>query len=125
MDMENIQELLSEAEKQLELQRKHQQETGEAFNIFTVLDRERKEESTHCRLLYELLDPDGRHGCGDAFLKKIAASNSKLIIPDSDQIICQGCYVEVNIPSKVTTIDTVAFEHCSSLSELILLNGLL
>ena len=46
MDMENIQELLSEAEKQLELQRKRQQETGEAFNIFTVLDREQKEEST-------------------------------------------------------------------------------
>lgn len=33
--------------------------------------------------------------------------------------------MEVNIPSKVTAIDTVAFEHCSSLSELILSNGLL
>lgn len=82
MDMENIQELLSEAEKQLELQRKHQQETGEAFNIFTVLDRERKEESTHCRLHYELLNPDGRHGCGDAFLKRFFKTVLKKLYQD-------------------------------------------
>ena len=68
-DMETIEALLSKAQQQLERQRQHQQETGNAFNIFTVLDRERKEERTHCRLLYELLNPEGSHGCGDAFLR--------------------------------------------------------
>lgn len=29
-----------------------------------------EEESTHCRLLYKLLNPEGSHGCGDAFLQK-------------------------------------------------------
>lgn len=70
VDMKTFQEILSEAERQLKLQRQYQQETGDAFNIFTVLDRERKEESTHCRLLYELLNPKGSHGCGDAFLQR-------------------------------------------------------
>ncbi len=69
-DMEVIRELLSKAEEQLNLQKEHQRETGSEFNIFTVLDRERKEESTHCRLLYELLNPEGSHGCGDTFLRK-------------------------------------------------------
>lgn len=69
-DMKTIKVLLSEAEQQLTNQRQHQQETGENFNIFTVLDRERKEESTHCRLLYELLNPAGSHKCDDAFLRK-------------------------------------------------------
>lgn len=30
----------------------------------------REEESTHFRLLYKLLNPEGSHGCGDAFLQK-------------------------------------------------------
>ena len=69
-DMKTIKALLSKAEQQLTNQRQHQQKTGEDFNIFTVLDRERKEESTHCRLLYELLNPKGSHRCDDAFLRK-------------------------------------------------------
>ncbi len=68
-DMNIIRKLLSEAKRQRELQRQYQEETGSAFNIFTVLDRERKEESTHCRLIYEMLSPEGSHRCGDAFLR--------------------------------------------------------
>ena len=39
------------------------------FNIFTILDKETDEESTHCRFIYELLSPKGSHNQGDTFLK--------------------------------------------------------
>lgn len=62
--------LLREVADQWKEHKRRQQETGEAFNIFSILDRERKEESTHCRLLYELLNSKGSHGKKDAFLKE-------------------------------------------------------
>lgn len=60
--MENTKALLRDVEYLL------QSRPGEDFNIFSVLGRERREESTHCRLLYELLRPNGSHGQKDAFL---------------------------------------------------------
>lgn len=46
-----------------------QQQTAPHFNIFTILERERREVGTHSRLLAELLDPSGAHGQGDLFLR--------------------------------------------------------
>jgi hypothetical protein len=46
-----------------------EEETAEHFNIFTVLDRERREVSTHSRFLAELLDPRGSHGQAHLFLR--------------------------------------------------------
>jgi len=46
-----------------------EQATGYHFNIFTILDRERYEVTTHSYFLYELLNPHGRHGQGLNFLK--------------------------------------------------------
>jgi hypothetical protein len=43
--------------------------TGESFNIFSVLGVEAAEVRTHSGLLAELLNPQGSHGLGDAFLK--------------------------------------------------------
>jgi len=43
--------------------------TGERFNVFSVLDRERREVTTHSRLLAELLNPKGSHGRGAVFLR--------------------------------------------------------
>jgi len=43
--------------------------TGERFNVFSVLDRERREVTTHSRLLAELLNPKGSHGCSAVFLR--------------------------------------------------------
>lgn len=42
---------------------------GEKFNIFSILDREKKEVSTHSRFIAELLSPKGTHGQKDKFLK--------------------------------------------------------
>lgn len=43
--------------------------TGENFNIFSVMNMERREVKTHSSFLGELLNPKGSHGLNDAFLK--------------------------------------------------------
>lgn len=42
---------------------------GERFNIFSILRVHRNEAETHSRFLHELLNPQGRHGEGGAFLQ--------------------------------------------------------
>ncbi len=52
---------------------KHQQEIekikGESFNIFSILNVERKENKTHSNFIAELLNPKGSHYMGNVFLK--------------------------------------------------------
>lgn len=43
--------------------------TGENFNVFRILGLQASENRTHSAFLRELLDPQGTHGMGDAFLK--------------------------------------------------------
>ena len=43
--------------------------TGENFNVFSILDRERDEEKTHSAIIAELLNPHGSHSQGTLFLK--------------------------------------------------------
>jgi len=43
--------------------------TGEAFNVFSILNMERLEVRTHSAFIFELLDPKGSHCQGDLFLK--------------------------------------------------------
>jgi hypothetical protein len=42
--------------------------TGENFNVFKVLDVE-SDELSHSRILTDILNPNGSHGCDDIFLK--------------------------------------------------------
>lgn len=42
---------------------------GEKFNIFSILNMERKEVETHSMFLYELLNPDGSHFQGMKYLE--------------------------------------------------------
>jgi len=46
-----------------------EQATGYHFNIFSILDRERYEVTTHSYFLYELLSPHGSHGQSNRFLQ--------------------------------------------------------
>ncbi len=46
-----------------------EQVTGYNFNIFSILDRERNEVTTHSYFLYELFNPKGSHGQGIKLLK--------------------------------------------------------
>jgi hypothetical protein len=43
--------------------------SGEKFNIFSILDRERNEVGTHSRFIFGVLDPKGEHGYGDLFVR--------------------------------------------------------
>ena len=61
--------LLEHTNSILEIRRRAPSKPGEHFNIFSIMDAERDEVGTHCRLLYELLSPDGCHGMGDRFLR--------------------------------------------------------
>ncbi len=47
---------------------------GENFNIFSILDMERKEVETHSKFIYELLNPNGSHGQGELFLQLFLSS---------------------------------------------------
>ena len=66
--MTNIEILLQQVANILDMRNKVTNARSDKFNIFTVLDMETKEVNTHCRLIYELLSPDGQHGMGRAFL---------------------------------------------------------
>ncbi|WP_304525719.1 PD-(D/E)XK nuclease family protein [Halomonas sp. I5-271120] len=48
--------------------RERANQRGERFNIFSILKVHRDEAETHSRFLHELLNPQGRHGEGSAFL---------------------------------------------------------
>ncbi len=61
--------LLEQAHGVLALRERRAEAPGARFNIFSVLDMETDEVNTHCRLLYELLRPDGCHGLGNQFLR--------------------------------------------------------
>ena len=50
-------------------QQKEEKSKGSELNIFTILNKETDEESTHCRFIYELLSPEGSHNQGDKFLR--------------------------------------------------------
>ena len=61
--------LFFEEAKKIHDKLKEEKSQSSDFNIFTILNKETDEESTHCRFIYELLSPDGSHNQGDRFLK--------------------------------------------------------
>lgn len=64
-----VRPLLKQIQSFLELKEQQPVAPGEDFNIFSILIPSNQEELTHCRLLYELLCPEGSHGFGDQFLR--------------------------------------------------------
>ena len=65
------QTLLEEISKIAEEQNAEEKRSGAHFNVFSILNAETDEVNTHCRLLFELLNPFGSHGLGDCFLRAI------------------------------------------------------
>ncbi len=59
--MEEFKNRLFKLNEEIEKLEKNSQEKGDKFNIFSILDRERKEVGTHSFLLYELINPNGSH----------------------------------------------------------------
>lgn len=70
--MENIKTLLQKVQHLIALDKQRKEEArkrGEKYNIFSVLGLETSEVRTHSAFLASLLNPDGNHGVGCAFLK--------------------------------------------------------
>lgn len=67
----DIQQFFEEVANICALEQAQQEERnrkGENFNLFSILSIERYE-LKHSALIANLLDPEGSHGCGDAFLR--------------------------------------------------------
>lgn len=64
-----VQTLLRQVQSILELREQQPAAPGDSFNVLSLLITSNQEELTHCRLLYELLRPEGSHGFGDQFLR--------------------------------------------------------
>lgn len=59
--------------------------TGENFNVFSILDRERKEVTTHSAIIAELLKPQGSHSQGTLFLKLFLKQLEPTILNSSSE----------------------------------------
>ncbi|MBR5651422.1 MAG: PD-(D/E)XK nuclease family protein [Bacteroidales bacterium] len=69
--MDNIKTLLQKVQHLIALDKQRKEEArkrGEKYNIFSVLGLETSEVQTHSAFLASLLNPDGNHGVGSAFL---------------------------------------------------------
>jgi len=65
------------------------EETGNSFNVFSVLNMERSEVQTHSALLYELLNIKGSHHQGDAYLKIFLNDVLEIRDFDLDKVIVE------------------------------------
>jgi hypothetical protein len=67
-ELQDIKNLLSHVNTIRESYKKVAQATGENFNVFSILGLERREVQAHSAFIAHLLNANGRHGFGDAFL---------------------------------------------------------
>lgn len=70
--MENLKTLLTEVGRIVQLdakQREEREKRGEMFNIFEILKVETDETRAHSAFIAALLNPKGKHGAGDRFLR--------------------------------------------------------
>ena len=70
--MENLKTLLAEVGRIVQLDAKQREEgekRGEMFNIFEILKVETDETRAHSAFIAALLNPNGKHGAGDHFLR--------------------------------------------------------
>jgi hypothetical protein len=71
-DKQRIESLFNQTKQIIKIHQEYADKQGENFNIFSILRMERKEVETHSRFIYELLNPKGKHGQKDIFLKSFA-----------------------------------------------------
>jgi len=65
MENEKIKHLPNQGGSLLKSYNKIAKETGENFNIFTVMGMQSNEVKTHSAIIGELLNPKGSHGLGE------------------------------------------------------------
>lgn len=69
IQLQDIKKLLKDVGKNIEKSKEIARLKGENFNIFSILGIETKENKTHSSFIASLLNPKGKHGLGDTFLK--------------------------------------------------------
>lgn len=69
INKKEVEDLLHNVGSKVKRSKEVAQLKGENFNIFKILGVERKENNTHSNFLSELLNPKGKHGLDDVFLK--------------------------------------------------------
>lgn len=89
-DINNIRQLFSQVQTIIKSYDRINKANGSYFNIFSILKVESDEVRTHSRFIAELIDPKGKHGFKDEFLK---AFISELGI--NYQINTKDCEVKV------------------------------
>lgn len=87
--MSGPQNNLKEVLRKIQEIQKSAELTGENFNVFSILDRERKEVTTHSAIIAELLNPHGSHGQETLFLKLFLKQLQATILNSSSE--SSGC----------------------------------
>jgi len=94
--VENIEQLLNEVQTIYQSYSKVAESTGENFNIFSVLQIEHYEVTTHSRFIAELLNPNGCHGQKAKFLNKFLEILKIKLNSDNAQVFTEYYIGEIN-----------------------------
>ena len=100
-----IKKLLDNVGKEVEKSNEIAQLKGENFNIFSILDLEKRENKTHSNFLVALLNPQGEHGLGNIFLKLFV----DMVLSDESRIALKGekrKIVEDLMQDRVIVVET-------------------
>lgn len=76
---------------------KARHESGDDYNVFSVLNLQRKEVTLHSAFIADLLDPKGSHCCGPAFLEaflKVLGDDATVKFEDLSKV---NVHTEYNI----------------------------
>lgn len=108
---ESAKGLLHQTRMVVEKQNEFKQKTGEAFNVFSILNMERLEVRTHSAFIYELLNPKGCHFQGNLFLKafieeilEIEDFNFRNVVVDRERSIGDLGRIDLVIENNDTLI---------------------
>lgn len=83
-DMRNIQNLLDQVSLIKKNYNRINKITGANYNVFDVLKMRSDEERLHSRFIGDLLNPKGKHGRGDVFLKLFVEKLKEIFQPIRD-----------------------------------------
>lgn len=108
--MDNIITLLQKVQHLIALDKQRKEEArkrGERYNIFSVLGLETSEVQTHSAFLASLLNPDGNHGVGSAFLDAFVRDMNL----EDLQLDTTNSQVNVEHVTSDGRIDILIFDH--------------
>lgn len=77
LKLSNMKNIINQLKVIYEKHEELQKQTGDKFNIFSILNMERLEVRTHSAFLYELLNPRGSHNQGYDYLKLFIKKNER------------------------------------------------